>query len=120
MLSPETGGFQHATAGHVYAAIVGNSVRTLPAPENSPLGTQPDGEFTGATERLNHGESLVIISEGVYRSLRASRCRVLWRLLQNHSELSADDQVEKASRFVQQHLEDPRREDMTILVVNRS
>jgi serine phosphatase RsbU (regulator of sigma subunit) len=119
IIQPDTGGVEHASAGHVYAAILGDQLRTFPAPETVPLGTQPDTEYQLARARLEHGESLVVISEGLFRVLRPSRCRALWRLLQNHRRLTADELMERARAFVQRTVENPGAEDQTILVVRR-
>jgi sigma-B regulation protein RsbU (phosphoserine phosphatase) len=119
-IQPETGEFEYAMAGHVYGAIIGERPRPFSAPDELPLGTQPDSEVTGYEDRIGRGELLVLISEGVYQLLRPSRCRVLWRMLQAHRELSVDQLLEKACTFLRRQEHGPNGEDMTILIVKRS
>ncbi len=117
-VQPETGAVESVAAGHVYAAIVGESLRTLAAAETLPLGTQPDSDYTAVTDRLQRGETLVVVSEGVHRALRGTRERVLWRFFQANRGLEADDLIRKARGFLdRQSHEDV--DDQTILVVKR-
>jgi len=116
---PETGEIEHVTAGHVYAAVVGDSLRTLAPTDALPLGTQPDGDYAALSDRLERGELLVAVSEGVHRALRGTRERVLWRLLQTHRELNADELIRKARGFLDRQPHEDGVDDQTILVVKR-
>lgn len=118
-VQPETGAIEHVAAGHVYAAIVGDSLRTLAPSDTLPLGTQPDGDYATVSDHLERGELLVAVSEGVHRALRGTRERVLWRLLQTHRELNADELIRKARTFLDRQPHDGNVEDQTILVVKR-
>jgi serine phosphatase RsbU (regulator of sigma subunit) len=106
-------------AGHVYAAVVGDSLRTLAPADTLPLGTQPDSDYAAVSDRLERGEVLVAISEGVHRVLRGTRERVLWRMFQTNRDLAADELVRKARAFLDRQSQDRGAEDQTILVVKR-
>jgi phosphoserine phosphatase RsbU/P len=118
-VQPETGAVEYVAAGHVYAAVVGDSLRTLAPTDALPLGTQPDGDYAAVADRLERGEMLVAISEGVHRALRGTRERVLWRLLQTHRHLDADELIHKARAFLDRQPPEGGVEDQTILVVKR-
>ena len=118
-IQPETGMIEYVAAGHVYAAVVGDSVRTLAPGDTLPLGTQPDSEFPAICDRLERGEVLVAVSEGVHRALQGSRERGLWRIFQAHRQLAADDLIRKSRTFLDRHARDQSAEDQTILVVKR-
>ena len=118
-VQPETGAIEHVAAGHVYAAVVGDSLRTLAPSDALPLGTQPDGDYAAVSDRLERGEMLVAISEGVHRSLRGTRERVLWRLFQTHRELDADELIRKTRAFLDRQSHEGGVDDQTILVVKR-
>lgn len=118
-IQPETGAFDYAAAGHVYAAVVGAGLRTLAPTDTLPLGTQPDSEYPAGSDQLERGEMLVAISDGVHRALRGTRERVLWRMFQSHRELAADELIRKTRSFLDRHTGDLPPEDQTILVVKR-
>jgi len=118
-LQPETGAVEHVAAGHVYAAVVGDSLRTLAPSDTLPLGTQPDSDYAAVSDRLERGEMLVAISEGVHRALRGTRERVLWRLFQTHRELDADELIGKTRAFLDRQSHEAGIEDQTNLVVKR-
>ena len=119
-IQPETGAVESVAAGHVYAAVVGeSSVRTLAAAETLPLGTQPDSDYVATTDQLQRGETLVVVSEGVHRALRGARERVLWRLFQANRGLDADALIRKARAFLDHPSRDQGADDQTILVVKR-
>jgi serine phosphatase RsbU (regulator of sigma subunit) len=118
-VQPETGAIEYVAAGHVYAAVVGDSVRTLAPNDALPLGTQPDGDYAAVSDRLERGEMLVAISDGVHRALRGTRERVLWRLMQAHRHLDADELIRKAREFLDRQAHEGGVEDQTILVVKR-
>lgn len=118
-VQPETGAIEHVAAGHVYAAVVGDSLRTLAPSDTLPLGTQPDSDYAAVSDRLERGEMLVAISEGVHRSLRGTRERVLWRLFQTHRDLDADELIRKTRAFLDRQSHEGGVDDQTILVVKR-
>lgn len=118
-VQPETGAVEHIAAGHVYAAVVGDSLRTLAPSDALPLGTQPDSDYAAISDRLERGEMLVAISEGVHRALRGTRERVLWRLFQTHRDLDADELIRKTRAFLERQPHEGGVEDQTILVVKR-
>ena len=118
-IQPETGAIESVAAGHVYAAVVGESLRTLAAAETLPLGTQPDSEYVATSDQLRRGETLVVVSEGVHRALRGTRERVLWRLFQANRGLEADALMQKARAFLDRQASDQGVDDQTILVVKR-
>lgn len=118
-IQPETGAVESVAAGHMYAAVIGESVRTLAAAETFPLGTQPDSEYVTVSDQLQRGETLVVVSEGVHRALRGTGERVLWRLFQTHRGLEADDLISTARVFLDRHHHDQVSDDQTILVVKR-
>lgn len=118
-IQPETGVVESVAAGHVYAAVVGDSLRTLAAAETLPLGTQPDSEYVTVTDRLERGETLIVVSEGVHRALRGTRDRVLWRFFQTNRGLEADELIRKARTFLDRQSHSQDVDDQTILVVKR-
>lgn len=118
-IQPETGSIDYTSAGHVYAAVVGDGLRTLAPTDALPLGTQPDSEYPAISDQLERGEMLVAVSEGVHRALRGSRERVLWRMFQSHRELAADELIRKTRSFLDRHASEHPPEDQTILVVKR-
>jgi serine phosphatase RsbU (regulator of sigma subunit) len=118
-IQPESGQVEYVAAGHVYAAVVGDSLRTLAPADTLPLGTQPDSDYAAVSDRLERGEVLVAISEGVHRLLCGTRERVLWRMFQTNRDLPADELVRKARTFLDRQSHDRDAEDQTILVVKR-
>jgi len=118
-IQPETGVVEYVSAGHVYAAVVGDSLRTLAPTDTLPLGTQPDSVYRAVSDQLERGEMLVAVSEGVHRALRGTRERVLWRMFQSHRELEADELIRKTRTFLDRHACESSAEDQTILVVKR-
>ena len=96
-----------------------DSLRTLAPTDALPLGTQPDGDYAAVADRLERGEMLVAISDGVHRALRGTRERVLWRLIQSHRDLDADELIRKARAFLDRQPHEGGVEDQTILVVKR-
>jgi len=118
-IQPETGAIDYVSAGHVYAAVVGDSLRTLAPTDTLPLGTQPDSEYPAVSDQLERGEMLVAVSEGVHRALRGTRERVLWRMFQSHRGLEADELIRKTRMFLDRHACERSAEDQTILVVKR-
>ncbi len=119
IIQPDTGALDSVAAGHVYAAVVGDSVRTLAAAETLPLGTQPESEYVAASDRLQRGEMLVVVSEGVHRTLRGTRERVLWRLFQANRDLDPHDLILKARAFLDRQPTERGCDDQTMLVVKR-
>jgi serine phosphatase RsbU (regulator of sigma subunit) len=117
---PQSGEIEYVAAGHVHAAIVGDSLRPLVATETAPLGTQPDSEYPADSVRLRRGEVLVVVSEGVRQTLAGSRSRVLLRLVQSHRDRTAEELADKARTFVQRQVKEPSTEDQTILIVKRT
>jgi serine phosphatase RsbU (regulator of sigma subunit) len=120
LLQPETGRVECAAAGHVYASVVGRQLRPLAASEESPLGTQPDAVYPLQVEQLQPNDSLVVFSEGYNRSLKPGKAKTLWRLVDRHRDLSADDLTERLEEFAVQNAREDCAEDRTLLVIKRS
>ncbi len=120
LLQPETGRLECAAAGHVYASAVGRQLRPLAAAEESPLGTQPDAVYPVQIEHLEPNDSLVVFSEGYKRSLKPGKAKTLWRLVDRHHDLSADDLTDRLEEFAVQNARDDAAEDRTLLVIKRS
>ena len=119
LIQPDSGELEYASAGHTYATVVGEQIRPLSGDEQFPLGTQPDVEYPTRTERIGPEEALVVLSEGIKRSVRPGKQRALWRFVQQHRRLSADDLVGKIQDYLAEHRRDGRTEDRTLLVVKR-
>lgn len=119
-IQPETGAIEYVGAGHVYAAIVGDSLRTLAPTDALPLGTQPDGDYAAVSDRLERGEILAVVSEGVHHALRRHRHQILWRVLQSHRESNTDDLLHKTRAFLDRHATSRATDDQTILLVKRT
>ncbi|MCL4201559.1 MAG: SpoIIE family protein phosphatase [Pirellulaceae bacterium] len=120
LLQPDTGRLECAAAGHVYASAVGRQLRPLAAAEESPLGTQPDAVYPVQIEHLEPNDSLVVFSEGYKRSLKPGKAKTLWRLVDRHHDLSADDLTDRLEEFAVQNARDDAAEDRTLLVIKRS
>jgi phosphoserine phosphatase RsbU/P len=120
LLQPETGRIECAAAGHVYASVVSRQLRPLAASEESPLGTQPDAVYPLQIEQLQPNDSLVVFSEGYKRSLQPGKAKTLWRLVDRHRDLAADDLTERLEEFAVQNAREDCAEDRTVLVIRRS
>lgn len=119
LIQPDSGRMEYASAGHIGAAVVGEQVRHLAADEEFPLGTQPDPDYPPRAEQMDAGEVLVVLSEGVKRLLRSGKRGLLWRLVQRHRRLPADELSVKIQAFLEQQGREDRCEDQTVLVVKR-
>ncbi|MBC8869875.1 MAG: serine/threonine-protein phosphatase, partial [Planctomycetes bacterium] len=119
MIQPDSGKIEHAAAGHVYAAIVGDALRPIATADTTPLGTQPDAEYRASHDELASGEVLVVFSEGIKKAVKSKGGRVLWRLIQRNRERSADELADKFRSFLDRHFDQAAIEDQTVLVVKR-
>lgn len=120
MIQPDSGQIEHTTAGHVYAAIVGESLRGVTTSDTTPLGAQPDADYVSSHDELACGEVLVVLSEGIQRMLKSKNNRVLWRLVQRYRERSADELADKLRSFLDRNFGQAVADDQTVLVVKRS
>jgi len=120
VIQPEGGEIQYASAGHLYAAVVGDSLRKLPVDEGVPLGTQPDAEYSSSHDELTTGELLVVLSEGLKRTLTSAGNRHLWRQIRRYRDCSADDLVDRVRSFLETHADEAVVDDQTVLVVKHS
>lgn len=120
VIQPDSGQIEHSAAGHVYAAIVGEALRTIATSDTTPLGAQPDADYASSQEELASGEILVVFSEGIQRALKSANSRVLWRLIQRHRERTADELADKLRSFVDRNFDTPIADDQTVLVIKRS
>ncbi len=120
LIQPTSGRVEYASAGHVYASIIGQQQRPLATDEEFPLGTQPDAVYPLQTDQMDSGDWLVVFSEGFKRSLHPGKQRLLWRLIHRHRERTADEMIGKLEEFMQQNARDGVHEDRTFLVVKRS
>lgn len=119
VIQPDGGEMQYAAAGPVYAAVVGDSSRKLAVDDGVPLGTQPDAEYSSSHDELATGEILVVLSEGLKRTLTPASNRQLWRQIRRDRDCSADDLVDRIRSFVQSHVDEAVVDDQTVLVVKR-
>ncbi|TVS16617.1 MAG: GAF domain-containing protein [Planctomycetaceae bacterium] len=119
-IQPESGRFECTAAGHIDASIVGQQARPLATVDDSPLGMQPDTAYPLQREQLQVGDSLIVFSQGYKRSLKAGKAKLLWRLVQRHHALSADDLVDRIEAFADQHCREGVVEDRTLLVIKRT
>lgn len=119
-IDPDSGKIEHSAAGHVYAGIVGESLRTVAASDTTPLGAQPDAEYGSSHNEMARGEILVVFSEGIQKTLKSANNRVLWRLIQRHRELGADELADKLRSFLDRNFDQSVADDQTVLVVKRS
>jgi serine phosphatase RsbU (regulator of sigma subunit) len=120
MIQPDNGQMEYVAAGHLEAAIVGQSLRSLRVNEDLPLGTQPESDYPAVQDRLDCGEIMVVVSEGVQRALRGSRSHALWRLFQSNRHQDAHHLVDKARGLLERQLVDQEAYDLTMLVVKRT
>jgi serine phosphatase RsbU (regulator of sigma subunit) len=120
LIQPDNGSVEYVAAGHVQAAIIGESLRMLRAEEGTPLGTQPESDYPAVQDRLEPGESIVVVSEGVQRALRGSRGQALWRMIQSNRERDPRFLVDKARGLVERLLAEQEPQDVTILILKRT
>ncbi len=120
MIQPDSGKIEHATAGPVYAAVVGESLRTIAASDTTPLGAQPDADYALSRDELASGEILVVVSEGIKKTLKSANSHVLWRLIQRNRERSADELADKLRSFLDRNFDQAVADDQTVLVIKRS
>jgi serine phosphatase RsbU (regulator of sigma subunit) len=112
-----TGALTYADAGHGLAAVVtvDGAVRRLDS-EGLPLGVDPGVARGTRTERLERGDSLIVVSDGVLDALGGSMRDLdeLWGA-SSHAQ-SAAEAVEMVVRLAtERELED----DVTVLVLRR-
>jgi serine phosphatase RsbU (regulator of sigma subunit) len=120
MIQPESGQFEHVAAGHMHAAVIGDTFRPLASGAIEPLGTQPDSHYIGVFDELAAGEILVVISEGAQRELKVDRNPALWKFIDAHRQCDADTLIGKACSFLEQFTGDRSSDDQTILIVKRT
>jgi serine phosphatase RsbU (regulator of sigma subunit) len=120
MIQPDSGQIEHAAAGHVHAAIVGESLRIVATSDTTPLGAQPDADCASSQDELAPGEILVVFSEGVQKTLKSANNHVLWRLVQRNRERSADELADKLRSFLDRNFDEAVVDDQTVLVIKRS
>jgi serine phosphatase RsbU (regulator of sigma subunit) len=119
LIQPASGEMQHAVAGHVYGAVLGDSMRTVVVDGSPPLGTEPDVQYPATCDRLAPGEILVVLSEGVQRSLTHDRQRDFWNLIRDHRGSSADDLLGKVEGLLGDAPDRQGGEDQTVLILKR-
>ncbi len=120
MIQPTTGQMESVIAGHVNATLVNDSIRELADDDTLPLGTQPDAEYPIGRQEMQLNDVLVVLSDGVSRSLGESHIRVLYRLIQSNRQEDIDQLVERARKFLQRHAAGRDIDDRTILLVKRT
>jgi len=118
-IQPDCGRVEHAAAGHVYAAIVGESLRSLTTSDTTPLGTQPDADCASSQQDMAPDEILVVFSEGIKRALTSANARLLWRLIQRNRERNAEELADKLHSFIDRNFDEAVVDDQTVLVIKR-
>jgi phosphoserine phosphatase RsbU/P len=125
-IAPATGALRFVGAGHLDNVIVrGGGTIDLLASTGAPLGLMSPGIPYGETvDVLNHGDTLVLYSDGVTDAQNAAgeefgETRV-HELLRSLAGQSAEAIVERVIGAVEQFVEStPQFDDMTILVLRR-
>ena len=66
VFNPLTGVLHYVDAGHGYARVLrGSTGQDLLTERSAPIGIFPDGQFQVGTATLNHGDTLVVFSDGL-------------------------------------------------------
>ena len=120
MIQPESGEIQYSAAGHVYATVVGDSLRKLTIDESSSLGIQPDAEYSSCCDELAIGDVLIVMSEGLKRTMSSASDRLLWRQIQRNRDCCADELVEQIRSFLGAHVDESVIDDQTVLAVKHT
>jgi serine phosphatase RsbU (regulator of sigma subunit) len=119
LVQPDSGLAECVAAGRGGVTVVGETLRTLVADGGPPLGTQPDSDYSAAHDRLAAGEILIMYSEGVQKLLKGDRKRVLWNLIRQQRDRSADDLVERTQSALREFGDGLPAADQTVVIVKR-
>jgi sigma-B regulation protein RsbU (phosphoserine phosphatase) len=119
LIQPVSGEIEQAVAGHIHPVILGDAVRSLAVDVGPPLGTQPDSEYPASRDRLGTDEILVVLSEGLQKSLQDERKRDFWNLIRQHRRACADDLICKVEGLLDEFHDHQAGDDQTILIVKR-
>jgi serine phosphatase RsbU (regulator of sigma subunit) len=116
-LRPQQGHLEYVDAGHGLAILVGadSPTRTLSS-RDLPLGAQPGGIWTSDEARLERGDTLIVVSDGILDAFPGPEeaLRATEQLARSHP--SAD---ELADRILAMAAAAPLADDLTAVVVRR-
>lgn len=124
MIDPETGRLALATAGQPGAMLL-TPARSKRLTEPSPsLGDGPDTAYPQVDRTLRPGEAILMCSDGFREATDEHGLPLdedaLAALLCQHLDESAEQLVERARQFQENHAAHPDRRDRTVVVVKRT
>ncbi|WP_320171540.1 GAF domain-containing SpoIIE family protein phosphatase [Maridesulfovibrio sp.] len=119
---PASGKCSYAVAGHTPPLhVAGGEVRELERPFGMPVGIMDDGDFTTAEFVLGHGESLIIVTDGVDEARAADgeffgEERLLKTLKESGEPPLGDKLIQAVSQW---RADTPPNDDTTVVEIFR-
>lgn len=121
LVQPATGAIEFSLAGSAAAMFIGHETREVVTTDLPALGSEPDLEYLAASQTLQPGEVLVVLSQGARMAVDEAGLHIgetaIAATVQRHREESAKALVARLHRLLERS--DAAQSDMTVLVVKR-
>jgi len=123
LVDTESGDVSYAASGDVSVLHLHGEGWASIGQGGPPLGRSPEPELASRNLRLQRGESLVLLSDGLRQTHRRERRTVeatIAERMQRQLRLSATELAGRARRWFETAVPEPRGDDATVVVLKRT